>query len=67
MTKLVKQNSLLDSFPADGTLSDLVSAHLTGAMPAQEDHILKSVQAHWTHCLQNNNTIVYLNRKTEIE
>lgn len=56
---LVEQNPLLDSFPADGTLSDLVSTHLAGAVTAQENHVLESVQAHWTHRLQINNKINY--------
>ena len=43
---LVKQYSPLDSFPADGALGHPVSAHLTRAVTAEEDHVLHPVQAH---------------------
>merc|ERR1712110_171039 len=43
---LVKQYSPLDSLPADGALGHPVSAHLTRAVTAEEDHVLQPVQAH---------------------
>ena len=48
---LVKQYSPLDSFPADGALGHPVSAHLTRAVTAEEDHVLQPVQAHGAHGL----------------
>ena len=48
---LVKQYSPLDSLPTDGALGHPVSAHLTRAVTAEEDHVLQPVQAHGAHGL----------------
>ena len=48
---LVKQYSPLDSLPTDGALGHPVSAHLTRAVTAEEDHVFHLVQAHRAHSL----------------
>lgn len=48
---LVKEDAALNSFAADGALAHSVPTQLAGTMTAHEDHVLQSVQTHWTHGL----------------
>ena len=43
---LVEEDALVDALAADGALVHAVAAHLTGAVAAQEDHVLEAVHAH---------------------
>ena len=47
----VKEDSLLDRFPAYGTFLHSIPTHLTGSMTTQENHILQSIQTNGTHGL----------------
>ena len=49
---LIKENSSFDGFSANRTFGHSISAHLTGSMPTQENHVLQTIQTHWAHCLE---------------
>lgn len=53
---LVEENAALDGLAADGALAHSVATQLAGAVAAQEDHVLESVQAHRAHGLVDGET-----------
>lgn len=50
--RLVEEDAAFDGLAADGALAHSVPAQLAGAVAAQEDHVLQSVQTHRAHGLQ---------------
>ena len=49
---LVEKDSFLHRLPADGTLIQAIPTKLTCAMSTEEDHVFKTIHAHWTASLK---------------